>query len=221
MPTTIRPHTPEPAVISGGKQLRRVAKPGRQASYDDEVQHLITATQTVMLRTGCTTQPKLADIVHEAGLSNQAFYRHFRSRDDVVIATYEQGLLTIHAYLERQVLRQSGLEPRLRAWIDGVLTQIQDPALSELTTVILWNLGQIAQDQSEIKPVGRARILELLRTVLTEGGVTEPDRTAVFVQTLVMGMMTTYLQSRKPPAPSEREHLLRFCLGGVALNSAT
>lgn len=202
-------------VISGGTRLRRVATPRRQASYDDEVRRLIVAAQTVMLREGCTAQPRLADIVREAGMSNQAFYRHFRTRDDVIVATYEQGLLTIHDYLERQVRKHTGLEERLSAWIDGVLAQIEDTGLSELSTVIFWNLGQIARNSSEIKPVGHARILDLLGSILADGGVSEPDLTASFVQTLVMGMTTIYLESGRRPTPAEREQLLRFCLAGV------
>ncbi|WP_143545788.1 TetR/AcrR family transcriptional regulator [Rhodococcus sp. 14-2470-1a] len=202
-------------VISGGSRLRRVAKPGRQASYDDEVRQLIVATQTVMLRIGRTEQPRVADIVREAGMSNQAFYRHFRSRDDVIVATYEQGLLTIHSYLERKVLGANGLDQRIRAWIDGVLAQIEDATLSELSTTIMWNLGQIARNNSDIKPVGRARILDLLTTVLTEAEVVNADRTAQFVHTLVMGMTTTYLESGDRPTPEDREHLSQFCLDGI------
>jgi len=208
-------HPTQSPVISGGTQLRRVATPRRQASYDDEVRRLIVATQTVMLREGCTAQPRLADIVREAGMSNQAFYRHFRTRDDVIVATYEQGLLTIHGYLERQVFKHEHLEDRLTAWIDGVLAQIEDPTLSELSTVILWNLGQIARNQSEIKPVGRSRIVDLLRTILIDGKVPDADRTALFVQTLVMGLTTTYLESGQEPTLQVREHLSRFCLAGI------
>lgn len=204
-----------PPVISGGRQLRRVPKPRRQASYDDEVKLLIRATQTVMLRNGCTEQPKLAEIVSEAGLSNQAFYRHFRSRDDVIVATYEQGLLTIHGYLEHRVFKETGLEPRLAAWIDGNLAQIEDEELSELSRAVLWNVGQIARTKSDIKPVGHARIRGLLSTALAEGGVEEPDRTALFIHTLVMGLMTTLLESGERPTAEVRDHLLRFCLGAV------
>ncbi|RZL83650.1 MAG: TetR/AcrR family transcriptional regulator [Rhodococcus sp. (in: high G+C Gram-positive bacteria)] len=215
MPLPIERPAHESPVISGGSQLRRTAKPGRQASYDDEVKQLIRAAQTVMLRTGRTEQPKVADIVREAGMSNQAFYRHFRSRDDVIVATYEQGLLTIHTYLERQVFKHTGLEPRLRAWIDGILAQIEDPTLSELSSSIIWNIGQIARNKSDIQPVGHARILGLLTRVLAEDQVPEPGRTARFVQTLVMGMTTAYLESGERPTTEDREHLLRFCLGGV------
>jgi AcrR family transcriptional regulator len=92
------------AVLSGGRHLRRVANPARQASYDEEVRKLIHAAQEVMLRKGKTEVPRVAEIVREAAMTNQAFYRHFRSRDDLVAATYEQGLLTLHSYLEHRVL---------------------------------------------------------------------------------------------------------------------
>lgn len=204
-----------PPVIPGGRQLRRVPKPRRQASYDDEVRLLIRATQTVMLRKGCTEPPKLAEIIGEAGMSNQAFYRHFRSRDDVIVASYEQGLLNIHDYLEHRVFKQTGLEARLGAWIDGNLAQIQDQELSELSQAVIWNVGQIARTKSDIKPVGHERIRGLLGTVLAEGGVADPGRTALFIHTLVTGLMTTLLESGEQPTAQVRDHLLRFCLGGV------
>ncbi|MGC5255664.1 TetR/AcrR family transcriptional regulator [Gordonia sp. DT218] len=212
---TVRVHGDVTPVISGGRQLRRVPKPRRQASYDDEVKLLIRATQAVIVRKGCTEVPKLAEIVAEAGLSNQAFYRHFRSRDDVIVATYEQGLLTIHDYLEHQVLKQPDLEARLAAWIDGVLAQIQDPELSELSRAVIWNVEQIARTKSEIRPVGHERIASLLASVLTDGAVADADRTALFVHTLVMGLTTTYLTSGESPTDQAREHLLAFCLSGV------
>ncbi|KXF49267.1 hypothetical protein AXA44_25430 [Rhodococcus sp. SC4] len=204
-----------PPVIPGGRQLRRVPTPRRQASYDDEVKVLIRAAQSVMLRNGCTEQPKIAEIVGAAGMSNQAFYRHFRGRDDVIVATYEQGLLKIHAYLEYRVLKQSGLEARLAAWIDGVLAQIEDLQLSELSRVIIWNMGQIARTKSEIEPVGHTRIRELLGRVLDESGVADAERTAMFVHTLVMGLTTTYLESGEQPTEEVRAHLLRFCFGAI------
>lgn len=204
-----------PPVIAGGSQLRRVPKPGRQASYDGEVKLLIRATQTVMLSKGCTDQPKIAEIVREAGMSNQAFYRHFRSRDDIIVALYEQGLLNIHAYLKYRVFKQSGFQGRLAAWIDGVLAQIEDPDLSDVSRVIIWNMGQIARTKSEIKPVGLSRIRDLLCDILIEGNVPDPERTAMFIQTLVMGLTTTYLEADHTPIQEEREHLLQFCLKSV------
>ncbi|WP_084611724.1 TetR/AcrR family transcriptional regulator [Tomitella biformata] len=205
-----------PAVIAGGGQLRRAAKPRRQASYDEEVQLLIRSAEAVMLGKGCTEPPKIAEIVRAAEMSNQAFYRHFRSRDDVIVATYEQGLLNIHAYLAHRVFKQVGLEARLAAWIDGVLAQIEDPELSELSRVIIWNMGQIARTKSEIKPIGHARLSEVLCGVLAQAEVPEPGRNATFIQTLVLGLTTSYLESGQSPTAADRAHLLRFCLGALA-----
>jgi AcrR family transcriptional regulator len=205
------------SVLSGGRHLRRVANPARQALYDDEVRKLIQVAQEVMLRKGRTEVPTVAEIVRTAGMTNQAFYRHFRSRDDVIVATYEQGLLTLNSYLEHRVSKGFTVRDRVQAWIDGVLAQIEDPRLSELSAVILWNVGQVARDKSEIEPVGHVRILHFLSSVLADAGVADHERTALFVQTLVLGMTTRYHDSGTVPTEADREHLLRFCLGGIGL----
>ncbi|MFF3573365.1 TetR/AcrR family transcriptional regulator [Nocardia jiangxiensis] len=205
------------SVLSGGRHLRRAANPARQALYDGEVEKLIRTAEEVMVRKGRTEMPTVAEIVGAAGMTNQAFYRHFRSRDDLIVATYEQGLLTLHSYLRHRVSKCSGVRDRIRAWIDGVLAQIEDPRLSELSAVILWNVGQIARDKSEIEPVGYARILALLAGILSEAGVADHDRDALFVQTLVLGMTARYHESGTVPTATDRAHLLRFCLGGIGI----
>lgn len=205
------------SVVSGGRHLRRVANPARQARYDDEVRRLIRTTEEVMLHKGRTEVPTVAEIVRAAGVTNQAFYRHFRSRDDVIVATYEQGLLTLHSYLEHRVSKCTGVPERVGAWIDGVLAQIEDSRLSELSAVILWNVGKVARGESEIEPVGYARILDLLATNLADAGVVDHERTALFVQTLVLGMTSRYHDSGTVPTAADRQHLLRFCLGGIGI----
>ncbi|MFT4041745.1 MAG: TetR/AcrR family transcriptional regulator [Gordonia sp. (in: high G+C Gram-positive bacteria)] len=209
------PAQPADAVMAGGTRLRRTATAKRQASYDDEVRTLIAATQTVIRRNGRSSTPRLADILTEAGMSNQAFYRHFRSRDDVIVATYEQGLLRIHDYLARQVTREHSLRARLTAWINGLLVQIDDPQLAALSSAIIWNVGQIARGDSHVEPVGHHRILLLLQTILAEGAVADPARTARLIQTLVFGTMTSYLESGERPTAADRAHLLEFCLSGA------
>jgi AcrR family transcriptional regulator len=54
----------------------------------DERRALIDAGIAVLRRTGsegCT----VADVLEEAGLSTRAFYRHFASKDELVLAIYE------------------------------------------------------------------------------------------------------------------------------------
>jgi AcrR family transcriptional regulator len=206
----------ETLVVSGGRQLRRPAGPGRQASYDDEVRRLIDAAQRVMIAKGRTEQPRVAEIVADAGITNQAFYRHFRSRDDVIVATYEQGLLTISNYLAHRVRGKRGLTAKMTAWIDGVLAQIEDPELAELSATILWNVAQIPRDQSEIEPKGYTRILAVLTEVLQAAGVEHAERAALSVQTLVLGVTSRCMQTDQVLSPADRTALIRFCVAGVA-----
>lgn len=215
MNTPDLPPTPDTLVVTGGRQLRRTARPQRQASYDDEVRRLIDAAQRVMLAKGRTEQPRVADIVEAAGISNQAFYRHFRTRDDVIVATYEQGLLRISSYLQHRVDGAPGLEAKVSSWVEGILAQIDDDELSELSAVIMWNIAQIARDRSEIEPAGYARILEVLTDVLRDADVPEPERTALFVQTLVLGITARCQETGKRLEPGDRTALVRFCLAGI------
>jgi AcrR family transcriptional regulator len=223
MASTRRSISPDVLVVSGGRQLSRTARPERQASYDDEVRRLIGAAQQVMLTKGRTEQPRVAEIVAAAGITNQAFYRHFRSRDDVIVATYEQGLLTISSYLAHRVRSKRGLAAKVTAWIDGVLAQIDDPELAELSATILWNVAQIPRDQSEIEPKGYTRILTVLTDVLQAGGVAYPERTAHFVQTLVLGVTSRSMQTDERLSATDRTALVRFCLAGISteLDSTT
>ncbi|MCW2916722.1 MAG: hypothetical protein JWN52_4790, partial [Actinomycetia bacterium] len=160
---------PEP-VVRGGTRLRRRPSPGRQARYDDEVRRLIEAAQTVMRRCGTAEAPRVADILHEAGLSNQAFYRHFRGRDDLVVATFEHGLITLFEYLSHQVAKEHTAEGRIRAWVSGVLVQLVDPELVELTRAIFWNVNRLPTGRSELEAANSERIRGLLVATLREGG---------------------------------------------------
>src|SRR5688500_7848449 len=63
---------------------------GRYQAYADEVRRLVDAGYAVMRRTG-GVDPRVGDIVREARLSNQAFYRHFRGKDELLLAVLDDG----------------------------------------------------------------------------------------------------------------------------------
>ena len=60
-----------------------------------------------MRECGTTSRPRVADIVAAAGLSNDAFYRHFRSKDALVAALVDDGALRLRSYLEHQMAKAS------------------------------------------------------------------------------------------------------------------
>src|SRR5271154_5634951 len=84
--------------VAGRIVRRTLAK--REDQYATEVRRLLDAALEVIRRCGTSSRPRVADIVAEAGLSNDAFYRHFRSKDDLVTAILEDGGERLRGYLE-------------------------------------------------------------------------------------------------------------------------
>ncbi|MGV9865529.1 TetR/AcrR family transcriptional regulator [Rhodococcus koreensis] len=215
--TTLPETAMDDAVLKGGRHLRRSVNSERQAMYDDEVRRLIAAAESVMLAKGRTEPPRMTEIVHEAGMSNQAFYRHFRSRDDLIVATYEHGLLTLASYLAHSVEKAPDITGKIRALIDGYFAQIAEPRLSKLSKAILWNISRISRSDSEIEPVGYARIISLIGDLLADAGVDKAERSAIFVQTLLSGTTRHFHEKDETPNEEDRAALAVFCLRGLGI----
>ena len=63
----------------------------RRATYADEVRRLVESSFELIRRRG-QLEPPVSEIVQAAGLSNQAFYPHFRSKDAVLLAVRDDGV---------------------------------------------------------------------------------------------------------------------------------
>ena len=64
-----------------------------------------------MRRSG-SVDPRVADIVQDAGLTNQAFYRHFRGKDELLLAVLEDGQRRLVSTLERRMARAAPARSR-------------------------------------------------------------------------------------------------------------
>src|SRR6202453_1435737 len=110
-----------PDDVAGRIVRRTLAK--REDQYAIEVRRLLDAALEVIRRCGTSSRPRVADIVAEAGLSNEAFYRHFRSKDALVTALLEDGGERLQSYLAYQLAKESTPEGQVRRWVRGVLAQ--------------------------------------------------------------------------------------------------
>jgi len=73
------------------------------AARVEEAEALMDAGMRVMVRNGTDRRATVAEIVKESGLSNQAFYRHFASKDDLVAALIDAGARRLASYLEHKM----------------------------------------------------------------------------------------------------------------------
>src|SRR5215207_1192033 len=113
----------------------------RESEYAGEVRRLLDAGLAVMRRCGTTSRPRVSDVVAAAGLSNDAFYRHFPSKDALVAAILEDGAERLRSYLAHQMAKEALPEGKVRRWVQGVLAQAADPDIAASTRAVLRNAG--------------------------------------------------------------------------------
>src|SRR2546426_5260521 len=85
---------PQNAIADSADVANRIARQTmarRGPDYASEVRRLLDAGLDVMRTCGTASRPRVSDIVAAAGLSNDAFYRHFASKDALVAAILEDG----------------------------------------------------------------------------------------------------------------------------------
>jgi AcrR family transcriptional regulator len=189
---------------------RTLAK--REGEYASEVRRLLDAALEVMHRRGTTSRPRVADIVAAAGLSNDAFYRHFQSKDALVAAILEDGGERLRSYLAHQLAKEPTPERQVRRWVAGVLAQA-DEDIAATTLAVLWNgssVGDAAGRHFASTPVA-----SLLLEPFTALGSDAPELDAALAAHATFGVLSDCLWQRVQPTPTEVDHVSDFCLRGV------
>lgn len=197
---------------------------GRYAAYAEEVDRLVRAGLAVMARSG-TTNPRVSEIVSEARLSNQAFYRHFRSKEELLLAISDGELRQLVGYLENQMAKEAGVRGKVRRWVEGILAQAADPAAAYATRPVVLNGGLLRQAFPAESAASEARVKEPLRSALAQADRNgeldarrlQLDRHADAAYRLAMGTMESWLTRSQAVTSGEIRHVVRFVLAGMGL----
>ncbi len=184
----------------------------RRPDYTHEVRRLIDAGRTVMRRCGTDSRPRVADIVAEADLSNEGFYRHFASKDALVAAILDDGTERLIGYLAHQMAKESTAEGRIRRWVEGILSQAADEESAATTLAVLWNAAGLGQTMSTSHVSTSARLATLLHQPLVDLRCVDPELDAVLVAHAVVGRLNDLLWGRRKPTRAETDRLVSFCL---------
>jgi AcrR family transcriptional regulator len=188
----------------------------RSDAYAEEIRRLLDATYSVMRRTG-DDDPRVTDIVRESGLSNQAFYRHFRGKDELLVALLADGQRQLVATLRSRMEQVAPGAPRVRAWVEVVLAQAQHETAAANTRPFAINGLRLADRFPLEWGASRDELLAPLRTALVEVGG-DPDD-APLVYHLAMGTMQDCLVRRHAPTAAEVARVVDAALA-VATHAA-
>ncbi len=181
----------------------------RQEAYTAEVRQLIDAAYRVIASTG-RFDPPIRAILTEAGLSNPVFYRHFRSKDELLLVMLDEGRRQLVDYLEHRTAATSTPDQRVSEWVRGVLAQASDPEAARRTRPFVTEVERLHEQFPEQQEASEQQLIAQLRSLLGDR-----SRWASTVYALVFGELERDLRSDAPPTDDEVERVVAFVLAGI------
>jgi AcrR family transcriptional regulator len=223
------------AVLAGGREVdvrtptieqladRAVERTvvGRRAEYGAEMRRIVDATFSLVQRTG-SLEPSMREILAETGLSTQAFYRYFSSKDELLLALLDDGRRRLVDTLQRRMARSTAPAAQLRAWVEGVLAQAGNADAAARTRP--WVLSE--QRLAELFPAEQQASVDLLVGLLHDPIARLRERkkrkggdealAATMVYQVTFAMLRAHLVAGTKPSTKESAALVAFCLDGAA-----
>lgn len=194
---------------------------GRREAAAQEVRRLVDASLALIQRSG-QLEPRVSEIVREAGLHNQAFYRHFRSKHELLVAVLDEGIGVLAGYLAHRMEAAVTPTDRVRAWLAGILEQALDPRGAEATRPFVLARGRLAESYPEEVRESERRLTALLHESIREGAAAgafpaaDPERDAETLYLLAMGWVERRLTDPAPASRDDAHALEAFAIAGLA-----
>jgi AcrR family transcriptional regulator len=161
----------------------------------------------------CTVQ----DILDEAGLSTRAFYRHFATKDDLIIAMYRVDAQRAIAEMTASIASAPTPTHAVESWIGHWLELAYDPRRTRRVRVLSSAEARSAvgfrEVDSDHNRASTAILTQLLSTGLHAGDfpTAEPEGDARAFQAVAASMLLARLFREPSPSLSEaRAHLNSF-----------
>ena len=193
----------------------------RRASYAQEVSALLEAA-FVLIRRNHQLEPRVSEVIREAGLSNQAFYRHFPSKQAFLVAVLDQGVRLLAGYLAHRMQAAERPLEQVRAWLLGMLEQALDPEAAAATRPFALARGRLAEAFPDEVAASERQLTALvqgaIRAAAAAGEIPpgDADRDAESLYHLTMGWMQARLAEPGPADRRDAERLVGFALAGLA-----
>jgi AcrR family transcriptional regulator len=204
------------ATSSAKRLTRSMVARGAAPRADEERTRIVDAAYRVIARRG-SVDPTVRDILDEGGFSTPAFYRHFPSKDDLLLALLDDGRRQLNEYLGHRMENEPDGLGRVRAWIAGVAAQAVDPAAASRTRPFLANANRLAEQFPAEVQRSQEAALSLLLDAMTaaqrEGRIHSRDlrRDAQRVYDLVFRFIERSVLAGVRPIPTDVTHLVAFC----------
>jgi TetR/AcrR family transcriptional repressor of nem operon len=161
----------------------------RRSKEDKAASHeRIVATAAARIRESGTEQPGVTEIMGAAGLTHGGFYKHFGSREELILEAVEHALTDSESRVS-QLMAEAG-DP-LAAWADAYLTAAHrdDPATGCAVAALGTDMPRVGGPAQEAYRVQVDRYLARLQQLL-EGDDETARRHATITLSAMVGAVT-------------------------------
>jgi AcrR family transcriptional regulator len=192
----------------------------RRASYEDEVRRLVEAGFSLIRARG-DLEPRVSEIVAEAGLSNQTFYRHFKSKDELLVAVLDDGIRQLAGYAAHQMDGSDDPVEKIRRWVGALCEQALNPKAAAATRPFALSRARLAERFPEEVAASERQLTAPLEAAIERAVAAEaipdadPARDAAALYDLAMGWMQRVLANPAGTRRADAEHLVAFALRGL------
>jgi AcrR family transcriptional regulator len=203
--------TSPPAPSEGDAVLEGV--PDRAA----ERRHLLAAGWTVLRRNGYG-DAGVAEILAEAKLGTRAFYRHFASKDELLVEVFRTNARVTEQQVAARVAAGATPADAVLAWIDAVLDLGYDPRQAEMAKMFA---SPIFTEAGEDVIAGLRRPLhDALLAGAASGELVggDPETDAATIHSIVWTRFVDALSGSPALTRAEaRRHVERFVVPALGL----
>lgn len=195
----------------------------KRAEMADTMQRIVEATYELIEQTG-DVDPSMRRILTHTGLSTQAFYRYFRSKDELMLVVLDDGRRRLVTHLERRMQRVTSPAEKVRAWVEGIMAQAADRRAADRTRPFVTSEQRLAEAFPAEHAASVDQLVDLLVPPLTElagpsgrakGRAERITEDARAVYRLTFATLRDSLLSRQKPTPSAVDQLVAFVLRGI------
>jgi len=212
--------TPRSGEVVPAKAPGSTARTGRARRFDPETeQELLLDATLKVLRRNDYADVAIADILEEAGLSTRSFYRHFESKDELLLMLYRRDAVAATTRLLDRVGKADSPADALEAWIDEILSFRFDRRKAERVALLGAASARRAEGYAEesARSAGMlsAPLIELLERGRRDGSfpTAEPRQHAEMIRAIVFDFAGLNSSGSKPvPRDAATRDVLRFCL---------
>jgi AcrR family transcriptional regulator len=207
------------------RTVERSLKAARQQAISKGAQFIAAAVE--LLRTTGKADFTVLEVVEQAGMSLRAFYQHFATKDDLLLALVE---VTVHqhaAAARRRVDAAPDPVAKLEALVRSMFgSQESDDPASRGLVIFHWHLADTRSDEfaATIAPY-----VEIVEDILDEGvaagtfrsDLPVPSMATLIVHTLVSVLDMRVLGVHVTPDDVTADQMVRWCRSAVTAGTPT